>query len=125
MTWIKRLRKLEAITSNLTYSCINMICLLVVDDCYVGSYGKKATVLTWRRFSNAVANSTALLLVTNEACYALDADFALQKRRVFARGTIESEGIGFIDCASARRDSPREKGCENNSTAVAMYTPVI
>ncbi|EGI65446.1 hypothetical protein G5I_06068 [Acromyrmex echinatior] len=49
---------------------------------------KETTVLTWRRFSNAVANSTALLLVTNEAYYALDADFALQKRRVFARGTI-------------------------------------
>lgn len=45
-------------------------------------------MLTWRRFSNAVANGAALLLVTNEAYYALDVDFALQKRRVFARGTI-------------------------------------
>jgi len=45
-------------------------------------------VLTWRRFSNAAVNGAALLLVTNEAYYALDVDFALQKRRVFARGTI-------------------------------------
>ncbi|KYQ47052.1 hypothetical protein ALC60_13935 [Trachymyrmex zeteki] len=51
-------------------------------------YNKETTVLTWRRFNNAAANSAALPLVTNEAYYALDADFALQKRRVFARGTI-------------------------------------
>ncbi|TGZ31995.1 Uncharacterized protein DBV15_10106, partial [Temnothorax longispinosus] len=52
------------------------------------NYAWKAAALTWRRFSNAVANGATLLLVTNEAYYALDVDFALQKRRVFARGTI-------------------------------------